>query len=177
MDSKTGNIATDILPPCPQPEKPAMLQSVPMLATTHAIVGALAATQFNHPAVSLVVAFISHPLLDLFPHWDFNSRWTKRSKIRTFILSAIDSGSGMLLGLILFATKENFLFLILTMLVAQWADFLEAPYHFGWDQVPFFKFIKHLQHLWHTKAPWPWGMYPQLAILAAALWIRFSPLL
>lgn len=154
-----------------------MLQSVPMLAATHAITGAIFATQLNNPGVSLAAAFISHPLLDLCPHWDFNSRWAKRSKIRTFFLSAIDSGSGMLLGLILFGTKENFLFLILTMLVAQWADFLEAPYHFGADQVSFFKFIKHVQHLWHTKAPWPWGMYPQLAIFCAALWLRFSPLL
>lgn len=148
-----------------------------MLAATHAITGALAATQFNNPIVSLVVAFISHPLLDLFPHWDFNSRWAKRSRLRTFILSAVDSGSGMLLGLILFGTRDNFWFLVLTMVVAQWADFLEAPYHFGYDNVPFFKDIKHLQHLWHTKAPFPWGMYPQLIIMLAAAWVRFSPLL
>jgi len=154
-----------------------MLQFELMLAASHAIVGALAATQLNNPIVSLAVAFVSHPLLDLCPHWDFNSRWAKRSKLRTFILSAADSGGGMLLSLILFATKENFWFLVLTMLVAQWADFLETPYHFGFENVRFFKFVKHIQHLWHTKAPWPWGFYPQLAILFAALWIRFSPLL
>jgi hypothetical protein len=148
-----------------------------MLAATHAIVGALAATQLNNPAISLAVAFISHPLLDLCPHWDFNSRWAKRSKFNTFLLSAGDSGTGMLFGLLLFGTKENFIFLVATMLVAQWADFLEAPYHFGYENVPFFKFIKHLQHLWHTKAPWPWGMYPQLAIMLAAIWVRISPLL
>ncbi len=154
-----------------------MLKFVLMLAATHALAGAIFATQLNHPGVSLAAAFISHPLLDLFPHWDFNSRWTKRSKTRTFFLSAIDSGSGMLLGVLLFGTKENLFFLLLTMLTAQWADFLEAPYHFGAQDVPFFKCIKHLQHLWHTKAPWPWGFYPQLAIICTALWFHFSPLL
>lgn len=144
-----------------------------MLATTHAIVGALAATQINQPGISLVFAFLSHPLLDLFPHWDINTRWAKRSKLHTFILSAADSGLGMLLGLLLFATKDNFVFLIGCMLMAQWADFLEAPYHFGMQDHPFFKTVKHLQHLWHTKLGWPWGFIPQLAILVYALTLRF----
>lgn len=144
-----------------------------MLAITHAVVGALCATQFTNPIVGLSAAVISHPLMDLFPHWDFNTRWTKRTKMHTFIVSAVDSGSGILLGLILFGTKENLIFLLVTMIAAQWADFLETPYHFGYDHVPFFKAIKHLQHLWHTKAPWPWGMFPQLGIILFAIWIRF----
>lgn len=148
-----------------------------MLATTHAIVGALCATQFVNPVVGLTAAFLSHPLMDLFPHWDFNTRLAKHSKLYTFMISATDSSTGMLLGLILFGTKENFLFLILTMIVAQWADFLETPYHFGYEQIPFFKFIKQLQHLWHTKAIWPWGMFPQLAIMLFAIWIRFNHVL
>lgn len=148
-----------------------------MLATTHALVGALCATQITNPTVAIVTAVISHPLLDLFPHWDFNSRWAKRSKFRTFLISAGDCGLGMILGLAIFGTWENAIFLIITMLAAQWADFLEAPYHFGFDQVTPFKQIKYLQHLWHTKMEWPWGMYPQLAILLTALWIRFSPYL
>jgi hypothetical protein len=60
------------------------------------------------------------------------------------------------------------------MLVAQWADFLEAPYHFGYHHHPFFKTIKHLQHLWHTKLGWPWGFLPQLAILLYALTVRYN---
>ncbi len=151
-----------------------MLQFTAMLAATHAIVGALAATQFSSPAISLTAAFISHPLLDLFPHWDFNSRWAKRSKFNTFLLSAADSGTGMLFGLILFGTQENFLFLVGCMVMAQWADFLEAPYHFGFETHPFFKGVKHLQHLWHTKLGWPWGFLPQLAILLLATYISFS---
>jgi len=148
-----------------------------MLAVTHAVVGAMCATQLNTPAISLLAAFISHPLLDLFPHWDFNSRWTKRSKWRTFLISAIDSGGGMLIGLLLFGNQDNYVFLITTMIVAQWADFLEAPYHFGFSHVSGFQLIKRLQHLWHTKLSWPWGFYPQLGIILAAVWIRFSSLL
>lgn len=61
--------------------------------------------------------------------------------------------------------------------MAQWADFLEAPYHFGGETIPFFKAIKTMQHWWHTKLGWPWGMYPQLGILLAAIWIRLAPVL
>jgi hypothetical protein len=110
--------------------------------------------------------------MDLFPHWDFNSRWSTLSKTQKFIISIADSAFGMAIGLILFATSHNWQFLVLTMLVAQWPDFLEAPYHFGFEKNSFFKAIKHLQHLWHTKAPWPWGFYPQLAIILFAVWIR-----
>jgi hypothetical protein len=142
-----------------------------MLAATHAIVGAMCATQFGSPAVGLSVAALSHPFLDLFPHWDINTRWAKRSRLHTFLLSAVDSGTGMLIGIVLFGTKENLPFLILTMLVAQWADFLEAPYHFGFENWRFFKGIKKMQHLWHTKAPWPWGFIPQVIILFIAIWL------
>lgn len=151
-----------------------MLQFVLMLAATHAVVGALAATQFNQPAVSLAFAFLSHPLLDLFPHWDFNTRWSKRSKWHTFLFSAADSGTGMLIGLLLFGNQANFFYLLAVMLMAQWADFLEAPYHFGFENHPFFKGIKHLQHLWHTKLGWPWGFLPQLAILLYAFAVRYN---
>lgn len=148
-----------------------------MLAATHALTGALIATQISHPAAAVGLAFISHPLLDLFPHWDFNSRWAKRSRWHTFALSALDSGSGLLLGILLFATPENWLYLLTVMVVAQWADFLEAPYHFGFENNRFFKWIKHLQHLWHTKAPWPWGFLPQVGIASYVIWTRVQPLL
>jgi len=144
-----------------------------MLAATHAIVGAITITQVQNPEIALSMAFISHPLLDLFPHWDLNTRWAARSKLNTFILSAADSGGGMLLGLLLFATKENFFLLIAGMLVAQWADFLEAPYHFGFHDHWFFKTIKKFQHLWHTKLGWPWGFIPQAAIICFAIYLRF----
>jgi hypothetical protein len=145
-----------------------------MLAATHAIVGALAATQFNNPVIGLTIAFASHPLLDLFPHWDLNTRWSKRSKLNTLILSAADSGTGLLLGLILFGNQQNFIWLIATMLVAQWADFLEVPYHFGFEKNRFFKSVKLMQHLWHTKIGWPWGFLPQLAILLYAIIVRYN---
>ena len=145
-----------------------------MLATTHAIVGALCATQINHPAVALITAAVSHPFLDLFPHWDFNSRWSKLSKSQKFLISVADSALGMGIGFLLFGTRQNWVFLLLVMLAAQWPDFLEAPYHFGYDQHWFFKGVKQLQHLWHTKAGWPWGFLPQLGIILFAFWMRLK---
>ena len=144
-----------------------------MLAATHALVGALCATQFNNPTIGLVIAASSHPFMDLFPHWDFNSRWSKLTKSQKFIISCADSCVGMGIGFFFFGTLQNWKFLLAAMLIAQWPDFLEAPYHFGFERHRFFKGIKQLQHLWHTKAVWPWGFLPQLGILLFAIWVRF----
>lgn len=144
-----------------------------MLATTHAIIGATIASQINDPAAALVLSFLSHPLFDLFPHWDFNTRWAKRSHLNTFIISAADASIGFIIGFVLFYDRVNWLVLIACMLLAQWADWLEAPYHFGF-KIPPFTWIKKMQHFWHTKLGWPWGFIPQVAILILAIYLSFS---
>jgi hypothetical protein len=141
-----------------------------MLAATHAITGAIFASQLGDPSVALAASFVSHPLMDLFPHWDFNTRWADRSYFRIFLLSAFDAGIGFIIGFLIFGHEVHWFRLMSCMLMAQWADWLEAPLHFGFKFPPF-TWIKKAQHFWHTKLGWPWGFIPQVAILAFAIYL------
>ncbi len=53
-----------------------------MLAASHAVAGAIIASQISSPEIAYSVALLSHPLLDLFPHWDLNTRHTHITKFR-----------------------------------------------------------------------------------------------
>ena len=142
-----------------------------MLAATHAVVGAIIAKTATTPEVGFVTALISHPLLDLFPHWDWNTRHAKKSKWRIVWTSLLDAGIGFSIGFLLFGHSVDPFVLILTMFIAQLPDWLEAPLHiFNW-RFPPFTTIKRLQHLWHTKLAFPWGIVPQLAILLFAVFL------
>ena len=88
-------------------------------------------------------------------------------------LSAADASVGFLIGFILFSSTINPLYLLFIMWLAQIPDWIEAPYHFGFKFPPF-TWMKYIQHLWHTKLGWPWGLLPQLAILAFAIFLSFS---
>lgn len=141
-----------------------------MLAATHAITGAIIASNIQSPLTAGLLALATHPLLDLVPHWDLNTRWVKRSKFRVFASSLIDAFVGFGIGILLFSKFVSPPLLLFVMLMAQLPDWLEAPYHFGFKFPPFTS-IKKLQSLLHNKAPLPWGLLPQLAILFFAIYL------
>lgn len=145
-----------------------------MLAASHAIAGALIASQAGSPDIAIMGALISHPLLDLFPHWDFETRHTKRSMVLTIAMSLADSFAGFAIGFLLFYKTVDPILLLIAMFAAQLPDYLEAPYRiFNWKFPPF-NTIKRLQSLWHTKLDWPWGFIPQIALLAIAVYFSFT---
>lgn len=54
-----------------------------MTLTTHALVGAAAASLFPaHPYAAFAAGFASHFAIDALPHWDYTERWL-RSVVRT----------------------------------------------------------------------------------------------
>lgn len=140
-----------------------------MLAASHAVAGAIIASQVTSPEIGYVAALISHPLLDLFPHWDFNTRHKEQSKWMIIGSSLADAFIGFAIGYLLFSRTVDWKVLGLTMLIAQTPDWFEAPFHvFGWKFFPFGT-IKKLQHYWHTKLDWPWGFIPQLLLVLIAV--------
>src|SRR3989344_5320144 len=137
-----------------------------MLAASHAIAGAIIATHAPTPVTGFIIALLSHPILDFVPHWDFNTRYGKRSKFKTIAISLFDASLGIIPGMLLFP-QVPLLILLPTMLFAQGPDWLEAPYHvFDWHFPPF-STIKRLQHLWHNKLGLPWGLVIQIIFLSA----------
>jgi hypothetical protein len=141
-----------------------------MLAASHAVAGAIIASQVSDPTIAYSLAFLSHPLLDLFPHWDLSTRnGVKKSKFFIIWTSLLDAGIGFSIGLLLFAHSVDIFTLLLCMFIAQLPDWLEAPFHvFEWNFPPF-STIKKLQHFWHTKLCWPWGLIPQLGLIILAV--------
>jgi hypothetical protein len=145
-----------------------------MLAASHALAGAAIAAAAPNPATGLIIALLSHPLLDFIPHWDLHTRYTRRSRFKLIALSLTDATLGILPGIWLFSNLVPLPQLILTMLIAQAPDWLEAPYHlFGWHFPPFSS-VKRLQHLWHHKLGLPWGLITQIVFLGA-LYVFSSP--
>jgi len=142
-----------------------------MLATTHAITGALIASQATTSEIGFIAAIASHPLLDLFPHWDLHTRHSHKTKITIIWTSLLDAGIGFAIGWLLFKNTVSLSVLFVTMFLSQIFDWIEAPYHvFDWQFFPFAT-IKKIQHYWHSKLQFPWGLLPQLAILAAAIYL------
>lgn len=136
-----------------------------MLATSHALTGAVIAATVPSPFLGYLLALISHPLLDFIPHWDFSTRRASHSKLKIIFLSLTDALVGIILGIILFRHQVPPHNLLLTMLLAQGPDWLESPYHvFDWHFPPFSS-IKKLQHHWHHKLGLPWGLITQIVFL------------
>ena len=145
-----------------------------MLAASHALAGAAIAAAAPSPTAGFIIALLSHPLLDFIPHWDLHTRYTRRSRFKLIILSLTDAALGILPGVWLFRHLVPLPQLILTMLIAQAPDWLEAPYHlFNWHFPPF-STVKRLQHLWHHKLGLPWGLITQIAFLGA-LYVLAGP--
>ncbi len=141
-----------------------------MLALSHALTGAVIAAKTTNPILGYSLAIVSHPLLDLFPHWDFNTRCTEDRKVSTtIIVSLTDAAIGFAIGFILYSAQVAPPQLLLTMFLAQLPDWLEAPYHvFNWKFPPF-TWVKKFQHILHWKMQAPWGILTQLAYLVLIL--------
>lgn len=142
-----------------------------MLAATHAITGAVIAKVSPSPSLGYVLALLSHPLLDLIPHWDMRTRHSKRPRDSVIFYSLIDAFVGFALGFLLVKNAVPWEQLFLTMFVSQLPDWLEAPYVvFNWKFPPF-SWIKAFQHLVHNKLSFPDGLYTQLILIFLLLLI------
>ena len=135
-----------------------------MLDVSHAIIGASIAKLVPNPLLGLPLALASHFLADLVPHWDMNTRKTKRSKAKIITLSLADAFAGYLISYLLFPNVP-LLYLFIMMFTAQLPDWLEAPYHiFEWNFPPFSS-IKKLQSKLHCKKDLPWGLVTQIVVV------------
>jgi hypothetical protein len=142
-----------------------------MLAASHAIAGAIIAKSVSSPEIGYGLAFLSHPLLDLFPHWDLHTRSSTRKPLTIIWTSLLDASIGFGLGFLLFGSLVETKILLFTMFIAQLPDWLESPYSvLGWKFPPF-STVKKIQHYIHSKMDFPWGIVPQLALFALAIYL------
>lgn len=143
----------------------AIISVFDMTATAHALAGAALVSFIPNSSVALPMAFASHFVLDLVPHWDTGTYRREKSPRRFLVESVIDLLLGFGLSFLLFGSKVNPYLLTAGILVSQLPDWLEAPYLFlGWKFPPF-STVKAFQSKLHFKKSLPWGFVSQVVVI------------
>lgn len=151
-----------------------------MLTTPHAIVGAAIATQIPSPLVSLPLAFASHFILDMLPHWNPHlnteikkyGRVTTISKLTIYADTAIALASAILIARTFGETQTSQMIIMAGSLMGILPDVLEFPYFFLGMRDKFSKTILRIQKSIQTDVSFIPGVLSQVAVIASAiLWI------
>lgn len=134
-----------------------------MTATAHALVGGAIAATIKDPVLGISLAILSHPLLDMIPHWDAGWGWRQKTKQRLFLEASADMLLGLCFSYLLFGHGVNAIYFFSCIIAAELFDLAEIPYwFFHWDFPPFswvYKFQSQIQ----GKAKLPWGIMTQVA--------------
>ena len=146
-----------------------------MTATAHALVGGAIAASIPNPAIGIPLAFASHPILDMIPHWDLGMGWRKKSKFHLFLESSLDLLLGVLLAYIFFGKNLNPFYFLACILASEIWDILMMPYLlWGWKGP--FKLIYSMQHKIQSNVKLPWGILTQVGtVYATVLLLRLVP--
>ncbi|MFA5933381.1 MAG: hypothetical protein WCV81_03925 [Microgenomates group bacterium] len=139
-----------------------------MTATAHALIGGAVASTISSPELGLSLAFISHPLLDLIPHWDFANNWRTKNKTKLFIEASLDLSFGVILTYILFGQGVNMWYFFGCIFVSEVWDIIEAPYWLLNWKFPPISWVYNIQSRMQGKAPLPWGIITQIVTVVLA---------
>lgn len=150
-----------------------------MTATAHALVGGAIAASIQNPALGLPISLISHPILDMVPHWDFGWGWKKKTKFALFVESLSDLVFGILLSFVLFFPfSHNFWYFSLCIILAELPDLAMMPYLLWHWNFPPFSWAYKIQAGHQGKAKLPWGILNQvvsviLIVVFLQIFIKF----
>ena len=133
-----------------------------MTATAHALVGGtIAAATTGNPALGLTLCALSHPILDMIPHWDFGFGWKKKDKKILFLQASGDLLFGIVVTFLFFGKVVDPLYLSLCILISESWDILQMPYLlWGWKYP--FSYFYEFGHNTNGKASLPWGIITQI---------------
>lgn len=149
-----------------------------MLETPHALVGAAIATKIPNPVISLPLAFASHFVLDMVPHWNphLNTETKKFGKVShsTTVMIALDVVFALVLGSTVAINYANDTFHMTTIFLGAFAgvlpDVVEAPYFFlNWKTKAIEKWLAFQKSIQVDTTVVP-GISTQVATIIAALW-------
>ncbi|KPJ70776.1 hypothetical protein AMJ51_00985 [Microgenomates bacterium DG_75] len=147
-----------------------------MLATTHSLTSALIVSKIPSPVISFPLILIAHYLMDAVPHWDTGSGLTHGTKTpkTAFIHTLIDLAIAGSTVLLLFQIGKSFsLELWLGVLLGISPDLAEAPATF-WNYRPFpINKLEEFHNRFHQRWRFPYGLIPQVIIIALVLLIIF----
>lgn len=145
-----------------------------MTATAHALIGGAIAASVPNPALGIPLSAISHPLVDIIPHWDFGVGWKKKSKALLFFESSADLILGIILTFLLFGRTTNPWYLLASIFISESWDLLQMPYLLlNWKFFPFSAFY-NFGHYTNGKAKMPLGIVTQVATVTGLVLVLRS---
>lgn len=137
-----------------------------MTATSHAVIGTVIAAKIGNPYLAIPLAFLSHIVADMVPHWDVGTNRRLKTKRAMRIQAALDVILGFVVSyfLIVFLFPQtNLIYAFVVILAAQALDWLMAPYYFfGIKQ---FKWAYDFGKKTNKDLDKPWGIIYQAAVL------------
>jgi len=147
-----------------------------MLETPHALVGIAIATKVPNPLISIPLAFGSHFILDMIPHWNphINTELKKYGKITNKSL-AIIGGDLLFAGITTVLVSSHLdpnqlLVYYLAAAASIMPDAVEAPYFFFKNRhALLLKYVKLQKAIQVDVSALP-GVITQIAVAFAALW-------
>lgn len=144
-----------------------------MTATAHALVGGAIAASVSSPELAIPLAMISHPILDMVPHWDFGKGWRDKSKIHFVAEGAFDLCLGFVLSYIIFGQNISFWYFVIVVFSSLLFDLLQTPYWFLDWKFPPFSWAYRFGSFTNGSAKLPWGILNQVvSVLLIILVLR-----
>lgn len=145
-----------------------------MTAISHALIGASIAAKVSSPLAAGSIAFGTHFLCDIVPHWDFGTNWRLRPKIVTGALAIAETLIALIGGYFLFTSLvPNQMTLAIAIVASLLPDWLEAPYYIFPKAPRIFYHLYKIQSRLHSRMQAPAGIYTQIIVVGLFLIIGF----
>ncbi len=153
-----------------------------MLETPHVAIAAAIASKIPNPLISIPLAFVSHFILDMTPHWNPHinreikkfGKPTKQSVNIIRVDSLLALGLGTAVAIHALPDTHQFINIMACSFVAVLPDVVEAPYYFlRKKDLVIEKWITWQKSIQADAEPWI-GLTTQVVIVAASLLWIFS---
>lgn len=152
-----------------------------MLETPHVFIGAAIATKFPNPFIAIPLAFASHFVMEMVPHWNphLNQETKKYGHVtrKSTIITAIDSTIALVSGsIIAFRYLPDIKMVALILACCFFAvlpDIIEGPYFFLKIKNKFIEsWIKFQKSIQSDTSVIPGLLTQVVTILAVIFWIK-----
>lgn len=143
-----------------------------MTATAHALVGGAIAASTQNPYLGVTLSALSHPILDMIPHWDFGWDWRGKTKLKLFIQASFDLILGLSLSFLIFGQGISPWYFLACVFAAVAWDIAEIPYWFlDWRFPPFSSIYKIQSSIQGKTKTMEMGILTQVITVSLVIFI------
>jgi len=144
-----------------------------MLLTPHILTGAVIITKVQNPILGLILAFLSHYFLDLFPQKEYSISNIKGRNWKSSLLDFLKVFSDIFLGLVAIFLITDYSCLIL---IAVFLSILPDGFSFLYFVFPKNRLLKKhwklhtaINLIWDNKISPSWGVFSQVIVSLTAI--------